>query len=455
MPNGQAVTSSATSIARSLKKSHSHERVFQKLKDSASFAFTLIAIILNQSKGASALPIACNSTFSDSLVASYPFTGHANDTSGNGHHGTIIGGVQLTMDRFNIPDSAFNFDGSGRINLGNSPDFDFAKFTFAAWVAPSASIGPGPHFIFGKVGTYEPANLYAEGSSPNNMKLVTSFATEVETNHVLSGIKSLPLPPTWTHIALTYDESFIRFYLNGTLDSIHPRTGVLRTNDVDLAIGSHLGSANFLTWEGAIDEVAMWSRALSDNEVLQLMEEQCSTTASTGTTATSGTTASTGTTATSGSITSPSTTASVPATTGTSSSSPSNSAAKDTRSPNKIEPNVPDWLILLLSLMATICSSGLIALIVVCVIRKRQAEEADDKDEIGMDDLVPDETTQDKTYGHTGSVSPAFFQAESGVYNNTTEATSGEIVYNTSPVSTAATPPKEPEPQEETIYMTI
>lgn len=45
------------------------------------------------------------------LVAYYPFNGNANDESGNGNHGTLVGGTSLTTDRFGNVNAAFNFDG--------------------------------------------------------------------------------------------------------------------------------------------------------------------------------------------------------------------------------------------------------------------------------------------------------------------------------------------------------
>lgn len=44
----------------------------------------------------------------DNLVAHYPFNGNADDTSGNGHHGTVLGAT-LTTDRFGNPDGAYHF----------------------------------------------------------------------------------------------------------------------------------------------------------------------------------------------------------------------------------------------------------------------------------------------------------------------------------------------------------
>ena len=52
------------------------------------------------------------------LAAFFPFNGNANDASGNGINGNIVGGVSNTIDRFGRNNSAFYFDGvSGRIDV--------------------------------------------------------------------------------------------------------------------------------------------------------------------------------------------------------------------------------------------------------------------------------------------------------------------------------------------------
>ena len=56
----------------------------------------------------------------DGLVAYYPFNGNANDESGNGNDGTVIGAT-LTADRSGNPDSAYSFNGvNDYINVPHS-----------------------------------------------------------------------------------------------------------------------------------------------------------------------------------------------------------------------------------------------------------------------------------------------------------------------------------------------
>jgi hypothetical protein len=71
---------------------------------------------------ASSVPqtLTVKSAINRGLVAYYPFNGNANDESGNGNHGTVIGGTTLATDRFGQSNRAYLFDGSsGYIDVGN------------------------------------------------------------------------------------------------------------------------------------------------------------------------------------------------------------------------------------------------------------------------------------------------------------------------------------------------
>ena len=68
------------------------------------------------------------------LVAFYPFSGNANDSSGNGINGTL-NGCTLTTDRFGRPNSAYQFNGSSDyILVNNSSSFPATAITTAFWL---------------------------------------------------------------------------------------------------------------------------------------------------------------------------------------------------------------------------------------------------------------------------------------------------------------------------------
>lgn len=73
---------------------------------------------------------------SDGLVACYPFTGNADDESGNGNHGVVIGAT-LTEDMFGNSESAYYFDGvNDYIRVPHSSDLNIntaTGFTIGMW----------------------------------------------------------------------------------------------------------------------------------------------------------------------------------------------------------------------------------------------------------------------------------------------------------------------------------
>ncbi|MEM1013882.1 MAG: LamG domain-containing protein, partial [Planctomycetota bacterium] len=73
----------------------------------------------------------------------------------------------------------------------------------------------------------------------------------------------------WAHVAATWDGSNVRFYIDGVLDSTHTLTGTVGVTTEDSAIGSDIVDAD--EWfDGRIDDLRVYNRALSDTEVFEL-----------------------------------------------------------------------------------------------------------------------------------------------------------------------------------------
>ena len=67
------------------------------------------------------------------------------------------------------------------------------------------------------------------------------------------------LPSGWSHIALTYNSTTMKLYLNGTESASKALTGAINTNANNLIIGEK--------FNGRIDEVRLYDRALSQQEI--------------------------------------------------------------------------------------------------------------------------------------------------------------------------------------------
>jgi hypothetical protein len=79
---------------------------------------------------------------------------------------------------------------------------------------------------------------------------------------------------TWTHVVGTYDGTNIRIYTNGVLRDTTSQNSYT-PGSLSVAIGDDLsGSAIDDRWQGNIDEVKIWDRALSDAEILDIYNNE-------------------------------------------------------------------------------------------------------------------------------------------------------------------------------------
>jgi len=73
----------------------------------------------------------------------------------------------------------------------------------------------------------------------------------------------------WHHVAGVYDSTNMFLYIDGTLDVSKPATGLIAQNDYPLAIGANDNSPSGVSYffNGSVDEMALYNRGLSANEI--------------------------------------------------------------------------------------------------------------------------------------------------------------------------------------------
>lgn len=80
----------------------------------------------------------------------------------------------------------------------------------------------------------------------------------------------------WHHLAGTYDGAFVKMYMDGELffdgEDFGPTEVVADTNNRDLRIGCVENRPQFAFHTGAIDEVALWNRSLTEAEIRTAMK---------------------------------------------------------------------------------------------------------------------------------------------------------------------------------------
>jgi Concanavalin A-like lectin/glucanases superfamily len=220
---------------------------------------------------------ACNDTVPNGLVACYPFDGNANDASGKGNNGTV-NGATLTTDRFGKQNSAYQFDGNSYIEVKDSNSLDLTTgFTMSAWVNSQGQIidnlcpiCTGGGIILNKEAAYEMA-LTAKTSTIRYALFLNGSIQWTDT-----GV-SVALNQ-WTLIAVSYDGNTIKVYKSGILVHQRVEKGSIPTTNHSAGIGSRqMGQSGYPYWvskfNGQIDDVRIYNRALTDAEVKQLYNE--------------------------------------------------------------------------------------------------------------------------------------------------------------------------------------
>ena len=194
------------------------------------------------------------------------------DSSGNDDDGTLVGATFTQTAKFGEHAVRFN----GIDNFISVPDGDMSlnpalAMTAEAWIRITA-YGFYPSVISkGNVGNY--AESYALFVDPSGILsfLVNTDGTSAGRGLVITG-PAIPLN-TWVHVAGTYDGTTVKSYLNGVLVGGVAHTGTINQLTDSVLIGKSDRTSTPSPYpdsffNGEIDEVRIWSRALGANEVL-------------------------------------------------------------------------------------------------------------------------------------------------------------------------------------------
>ena len=201
----------------------------------------------------------------EDLVAYFPFDGDANDYSGNGNHGTIIGNVVPATDRHGNPNGAYRFPGEA-FNYISVPDAEILHlnaFTLSAWVYTDAD-------------NYGSGYLINKGRDINNgsyrLNVTGVGAQNQYGGNNDAGIQTSPEVNQWHMITGTVEGNQARFYVDGVLQSeVTLSNPFSYGNSEPLTLGCHYYSGVPSYWAytllGVMDEVRIYNRALTSTEV--------------------------------------------------------------------------------------------------------------------------------------------------------------------------------------------
>lgn len=220
------------------------------------------------------------SWLTNGLVAYYPFNGNGNDESGNGNNGQLTGNVQLTTNRFGHLASAYRFDGSqGSIDVTNAVfNIGQPEYTLAGWFS-SDDVSKSHQCLFNSIPHTGIGLIYNHNYAPGYVATFIGPADAFWTVLAVHGPKSDYANRTWYHWAFVKSGITYKFYVNGALDY---QTDVSAAAGYNYGVGYRFGAIDPGTgsevFKGTLDDVRIYNRALSTNELAQLyiLEDFCS-----------------------------------------------------------------------------------------------------------------------------------------------------------------------------------
>jgi hypothetical protein len=194
--------------------------------------------------------------------------GTASDSSGNNHDGTLIPKPIGPIWTNGIVGNALEFEGvDDYVNCGNEPNLDInGDLTVEAWIYPTTLTTHRPivskgETLLDRTQEYALFMFYDE--------LHFRIGTAGKTSHYITLMEddAIITPNEWHHVAATIEGSFGSLYLDGVLvDSEFGSGSRLVADNYDTHIGKYRNSP--IGFEGSIDEVAIWSKALTPDDIL-------------------------------------------------------------------------------------------------------------------------------------------------------------------------------------------
>ncbi|UOE50612.1 LamG domain-containing protein [Mucilaginibacter sp. SMC90] len=229
----------------------------------------------------------------DNLVAYWKFDGDANDASGNGHNGQLKTGwigssaataadggtlPVLTTDRYGAAGKAFTFNNGAYIEVPYNSALRPNSFTISVWIKPHMASN-GNYII--SLNRWLGYKFQLQGG---NLPFLT-VNTDTGDHDQDDGGASVQLDK-WTQLIVSFTNGTEKFYIDGVLKKTASVTGnpLPLVSPPNLSIGNELPKsaynftdsdspnafygANFFI--GAIDELRLYNKVLSDAEVNSL-----------------------------------------------------------------------------------------------------------------------------------------------------------------------------------------
>lgn len=173
---------------------------------------------------------------------------------------------------------AYEFDGSGTVNLGkHSQLYTEGNYSISLWAWFDSNTVSGT--LWSRMNGTSPwgsgADFLWTGKGDTNVCSagdcsIEAVATRPSANYIAHDTTGNVITGRWYHVVVTSDGSFLKLYVNGTLKNSTAVSG-LTTNIADFVIGGHdISWATIGDFDGKMDEFGFWNVTLNATQVSTL-----------------------------------------------------------------------------------------------------------------------------------------------------------------------------------------
>ncbi|PIN74398.1 hypothetical protein COV20_00020 [Candidatus Woesearchaeota archaeon CG10_big_fil_rev_8_21_14_0_10_45_16] len=201
----------------------------------------------------------------DALVGYWTFDEAGGDTvldySGHGHDGTIVGGAQRLAG---VAGTCLNLNGTDQYaTIASDPAFNLDPYTFSSWVRTDGPLRDNGRIID-----------YTSGPAGSGFRYSIDLHLEVIQNRAIAARSEGVIPEgEWTHVAATFENGLIAFYINGQLDSAFDGIEAPSMGGADPYIGRESGARGDHV-QGCVDNLGIFRSALNPEEISELYSIQ-------------------------------------------------------------------------------------------------------------------------------------------------------------------------------------
>lgn len=209
------------------------------------------------------------------LKVCMPFGGNANDLSGSGNNG-IVSNATLTTDRFGNANSAYHFDNTLNSHIAINSFSTIAstnELTISMWAKADITTS-NCLFALSPDNQNDRCVGCAQYSDAGSTMMVWDYG-DIILNGGRATVPSIPIDNTgWHHYVFVVSQSGnVKFtYLDGTMNFNDMYNSSCSNKNLPFYIGGGFsnGTSSKIMWNGKIDDVTIYNRMLSSNEVSAL-----------------------------------------------------------------------------------------------------------------------------------------------------------------------------------------